>query len=564
MLKKMNIKKRLTLSFILISSIISIVAVASCIAMIYISGQYAFALKNYGFSQGDIGNARLALSEARSATRQIISYADESIVQGGINTHLRQKESFNEYFKKIKNTLTAEKENIAYNEAEKILTKYWDLDNEIIELGNTNDSEKRSQAQARAASELASLYEEVNTSLNELMELNVNTGNELDEKLAIIRIVLIIVIALIIIFVFIFSVLLGEKISKGIADPLGALSKRLKTFAMGNLSDPFPKTDTEDEVADMAEETVNMANTLSLIIKDAGNFLEEMATGNFGTETKIPQQYVGEFSNIRDSMIAMNHKMNETLKRIEEASVQVSAGASNMAQASQNLAEGAMDQAGSVEELHATITDITNGVEKAAETAESSYVEAKRYAVEADKGREEMEVMVKAMERINETSQKIGNIISEIEDIASQTNLLSLNAAIEAARAGEAGKGFSVVAEQIGSLAEQSTKSAVNTRKLIESTIEEMEEGNQAATNAANSLQKMVDGIEKIAESSKNLSDIAKDQAQAMVQAEIGVNHISEVVQANSATAQETSATSEELSAQASMVSDLVGMFQLK
>ena len=97
---------------------------------------------------------------------------------------------------------------------------------------------------------------------------------------------------------------------------------------MGNLSDPFPKTDTEDEVADMAEETVNMANTLSLIIKDAGNFLEEMATGNFGTETKIPQQYVGEFSNIRDSMIAMNHKMNETLKRIEEASVQVSAGAS--------------------------------------------------------------------------------------------------------------------------------------------------------------------------------------------------------------------------------------------
>ncbi len=104
----------------------------------------------------------------------------------------------------------------------------------------------------------------------------------------------------------------------------------------------------------------------------------------------------------------------------------------------------------------------------------------------------------------------------------------------------------------------------MNTRKLIESTIEEMEEGNQAATNAANSLQKMVDGIEKIAESSKNLSDIAKDQAQAMVQAEIGVNHISEVVQANSATAQETSATSEELSAQASMVSDLVGMFQLK
>lgn len=174
-----------------------------------------------------------------------------------------------------------------------------------------------------------------------------------------------------------------------------------------------------------------------------------------------------------------------------------------------------------------------------------------------------MRAMVDAMTRINETSKKIENIISEIEDIASQTNLLSLNASIEAARAGEAGRGFAVVADQIRQLAEQSTKSAVDTRELIEGSLEEIAEGNKAADNAATSIETVVDGIGKIAESSRNISQVSRDQATAMDQAEQGVNQISEVVQANSATAQESSATSEELSAQAVSLDELISKYVL-
>lgn len=168
------------------------------------------------------------------------------------------------------------------------------------------------------------------------------------------------------------------------------------------------------------------------------------------------------------------------------------------------------------------------------------------------------------MQRISESSMKIENIISELEDIASQTNLLSLNASIEAARAGEAGKGFAVVADQIRKLAEQSAASAVSTRELIEGSIHDVEEGNKAVVLVSETLDEVIKGINAIADTSKSLSENSQSQATAMEQAEQGVNQISEVVQSNSAMAQETSATSEELSAQAETLDNLVKQFKLR
>ena len=171
--------------------------------------------------------------------------------------------------------------------------------------------------------------------------------------------------------------------------------------------------------------------------------------------------------------------------------------------------------------------------------------------------------MMDAMTRINDASQQVGNIISEIEDIASQTNLLSLNASIEAARAGEAGRGFSVVADQIRQLAEQSANSAAETRTLIETSLNAIADGSKTVDIVNDSINRVVEGMEQIAQSSKSISEMANDQAEAMKQAEQGVSQISEVVQSNSATAEETSATSEELSAQAATLDSLISKFRL-
>lgn len=306
-----------------------------------------------------------------------------------------------------------------------------------------------------------------------------------------------------------------------------------------------------------------MAETLNFIIADEEHILSEMAEANYAVISQDGSRYTGDFENLLLSLKELKKQMVTTIQSIEEASSQVSAGSTNLADASQSLAEGATEQAGAVEEMQATIMSITENVQTAADRARESYEQAQKYSDEADRSRGEMDTMVSAMERISDASQKIENIISEIEDIASQTNLLSLNASIEAARAGEAGRGFAVVADQIRQLAEQSSKAAVETRELIEGTIQEISEGNKAAERAAASIETVVDGIEKIAESSKHVSSIAADQAVAMKQAEEGVNQISEVVQSNSATAQESSATSEELSAQAICLDELIGKFIL-
>ncbi len=203
-------------------------------------------------------------------------------------------------------------------------------------------------------------------------------------------------------------------------------------------------------------------------------------------------------------------------------------------------------------------------MERCAQGAEESYNTSHEYADKADQSRQEMDTMMEAMRRINETSTKIGDIISEIESIAAQTNLLSLNASIEAARAGDAGRGFAVVADEIRGLADQSAKAAIDTRELIEASIREVSTGNSVADHAAASIESVVDGIKQIADFSKNLKVIMEEQAEAMRKAETDVNQISGVVESNAATAQEASATSQELYAQASLLDELVAQFELE
>ena len=168
------------------------------------------------------------------------------------------------------------------------------------------------------------------------------------------------------------------------------------------------------------------------------------------------------------------------------------------------------------------------------------------------------------MGSITESSQKIGNIIQTIEEIADQTSLLSLNASIEAARAGEAGKGFSVVAGEIQRLAEQSAESANSTRELIEQALAAVERGNELNELTRQSLLKIQEDVKSVVVLADQTKEASISQAAAMEQLNAGVEQISGVVQNNAATAQETSATSEELSAQAESLKDMVNHFRLR
>lgn len=566
MLKKLNnlqIKDRLVRAFITVAVIMTTVSVVTLITMFVVSQLYSSALVDYGFAQGDIGRAMAQFADSRSAMRGIIGYDDQEAIDTLLANHENYKNTFTEEFNALESAMVTAENKALYKDIQTKLTNYWALEDEIIKVGASTDREQCRIAQDRALSELAPLYNDLYDDLTQIMDIKVDKGQAQSNLLSTVVIILIVIIVVVIVGSIVFALSLGKNIAYSIATPLDELKLRLDTFARGDLSSPFPVVDTKDELAEMVTTSTAMASTLQFIIHDVGNILDQMANADFTTTSDDKSKYTGEFESILTSMTLLKKQLVETLQSVSDASNQVAAGAGNLTEASQSLAEGATDQAGAVEEMQATITTISDDIRVTANSAGDSYNQARTYAEEAERSHKEMKAMMDAMSRINDASQQVGNIISEIEDIASQTNLLSLNASIEAARAGEAGRGFSVVADQIRQLAEQSANSAAETRTLIETSLNAIADGSKTVDIVNDSINRVVEGIELIAQSSKSISEMANDQAEAMKQAEQGVNQISEVVQSNSATAQETSATSEELSAQATTLDSLISKFRL-
>ena len=273
--------------------------------------------------------------------------------------------------------------------------------------------------------------------------------------------------------------------------------------------------------------------------------------------------FLGDFSELKTSLLYILKRFNSTLTEISNLAEQVSSNSSEVEKASKSLADGATEQAGVIEELNATIDTVVDLAADTAKVTQNASARVKASANKANEEKEKMNDLLKEMEHITEISKEIGNIITDIEDIASQTNLLSLNASIEAARAGEAGKGFAVVADQIGKLAADSAKSAVNTRDLIDKTLVEIEKGNTITRTTADAFNQIIADMESFAELAENTMEKANSQAESLEQIGQGIEQLSGVVQGNAASSEENTAISINLAEGAAKMRDRVNIFKL-
>lgn len=445
-----------------------------------------------------------------------------------------------------------------------------ELDSAISELKSSR-TQLMSLARANKNEEALELFNGTYNDITEkvqdiLIEIGTISGSTANQEYAIVSTVGIICV-IITIIIFAIALFISVKIRRSlvqiIMEPMSQIELAAENLRNGKL-DVDITYESEDEFGKLANNLRESCHSLHAIVSDAGRLLTEMSEGNFNVNTDIEDQYVGEFESLILAMRNMNRKLNETLHNINMSSDQVAIGSTQLAESAQTLAEGATEQAGAIEELTATIENINESAATTAKEAKEASAKAKQAESDAEKSQADLIELTNAMQRINETSRMIQNIIGEIEDIASQTNLLSLNASIEAARAGDAGRGFGVVADQIGKLADDSAKSAVNTRELLERSLTEIENGNEITQKTVAVINNILETMKSFAESAAKSSETAISQSDMLAQVEKAIEQISEVVQSNSASAEETSATSEELSAQAETLKNLIGQFQFR
>ena len=376
---------------------------------------------------------------------------------------------------------------------------------------------------------------------------------------------IIIIIALISIFA-IGIILIAYRIKKSainLTKPILELNHTAQQLAAGNLDVNINITSKNEigELGDSFQKMVDRLKKYITYIDETSEVLSQIADGKLSIHLK--NDYVGEFQKIKTALLNISDSMNQVMIEINKSSDQVSIGAAELATASQVLAEGAEEQAASIEQLSATTNNLADQVENSHKEAEISAQATAQTTTMIEQNQEKMKLMMDAMNKIYQTSQQVVGIIQTIEDISSQTNLLSLNASIEAARAGEAGKGFAVVADEIGKLALESSKAASTTKEMIELSIKEINKGNTIATSAMNSLKESVNAVDHVNEMIQKTAENAAIQAENMKQLRVGIEEITHSIQDNSAASQETSATSEELASQAEILNKMVQKFEI-
>ncbi len=555
--KDLPISRKLLLAFAVVIGLFVISLSVALISMNSISGNYSYFHDHSFIATNEGMNIRRLLNGIEKQMLAMVVDNNAGSLEASIEEFNKSVAELNDSFKLLDSALLDDRDKLEslrslFNDAKPFREEIL----EHLRQGRIEDAKKVLNEKYSPITQQEQLIAE---------EIRDNVSGRADaifSKSMTQSIIAILMIIGIVLGVIIISVILCRNVVLSITKPLEEVRDAATRLAGGELEGIAIQYESSDEIGALADSVRLMISDFQSVVTDISSVLKGLSGGDMTVVRG--REYQKDYLPIQESLDSILKSLNFTLGQISAASEQVSEGASQVALGAQELSDGAAEQASSVEEIAASMNDVSDQIKSTADNsrmARDMVVETSR---EIESGYGLMQQLVQAMTEIFNTSDRIGKIIRTIDDIAFQTNILSLNAAIEAARAGTAGRGFAVVADEVRNLAAKCTEATKDTSSLIETVVKAIENGMSMTEKTQSSLSAIRDKADNVDRLVVRIADASNTQSAAISQVTKGIEQISGVVQSNSATAEESAATSEELSSQAENLRELLGQFKLK